>query len=113
MSSTVYRCDQSACSGTASGDCNGGSCSDDRHTDADLCPVGKCKGTAIVSVVDRVIQAIGKQVVARKGSACTDVGGGIRINESTDGRVIVTALQIVEPGFSGLTVAVLGFAEIL
>ena len=104
MSSTVYRCDQSACSGTASGDCNGGSCSDDRHTDADLCPVGKCKGTAIVGVIDWVVQAVGKQIVARKGGACTDVGGGIRINESTDGRVIVTALQIVEPGFSVVAV---------
>ena len=104
MSSTVYRCDQSACGGTAGGDSNSSSCGNDRHTDANLCPVGKCKGTAIVSVIDRVIQAIGKQVVARKGSACTDVGGGIRIDETADAGIVISALQVVEPGFSVVAV---------
>ncbi len=37
----------------------------------------------------------------------------IRIDESADGGVVVSGLEVVEPGFSGLTVAVLGFAEIL
>lgn len=41
----------------------------------------------------------------------TDIS--ICIDESTDGGIVITALQIVEPGFSGVSVAVLVFAGIL
>ena len=109
----VYSSNERACGGTAGGDSNSSRCGDDRHTDANLCPVGKCKGTAIVGVIDRVVQAVGKQIVARKSGACTDIRGGICIDETTDARVIITALQVVEPGFSGGAVAVLVFTGIL
>ena len=38
---------------------------------------------------------------------------GIRIDESVDGGVVISALQVVEPGFSGVAVAELVFIEIL
>lgn len=105
VSSTVYRCDQSACGSTAGGNSNSSRCGNDRYTDANLSPVGKCKGTAVVSVVDRVIQAIGKQIVARKGGACTNVRSGISIDEKANGRIVISALQVVEPGLSVIVVA--------
>ena len=44
-----------------------------------------------------------------RSSACQR----IRIDESAGAGVVVTALQVVEPGFSGAAVAVLVFAGIL
>ena len=41
----------------------------------------------------------------------TDIS--ICIDESTDGGIVITALQIVEPGFSGLAVAGMFYAGIL
>jgi hypothetical protein len=40
-------------------------------------------------------------------------GYRIRIDESTDGGIVITALEVVEPGFSGIAVATVAFAGIL
>ena len=37
----------------------------------------------------------------------------IRIDEPADGGIVVAALQVVEPGFSGIAVAVLSLTGVL
>ena len=54
--------------------------------------------TTRVTSVHRIVQTIGKHIVTQE--ILSSRGKGIRIDESTDGRIIVTALQVVEPGFS-------------
>ena len=59
----------------------------------------------------RIIVTICKHIVAKKTCSCT--GQAVRSDESADGGIVVTALEVVEPGFSGGAVAVLIFTGIL
>ena len=43
----------------------------------------------------------------------TSAGKGIRIDEPADAGIVISALKVVEPGFSGVAVAVLIFTGIL
>ena len=52
-----------------------------------------------ISTVNRIIAAVGKHVVAEDALAGGDIGVGI--DESTDFGVVITALQIIEPGILG------------
>ena len=58
-----------------------------------------------------IIITIRKHIVTQE--ALSGTCKGIRIDEPTDGRVVISALEVVEPGFSGVTVAALVFTEIL
>ena len=62
-----------------------------------------------INTVYRGVCAICKHIVPQE--PLTSGSEGIRIDESTDGGIVVTALQVVEPGFSVVVVAVL-FVEV-
>ena len=59
----------------------------------------------------RAIPAVSKHIVPQE--ALSGRSKRIRIDESADAGVVITALQVVEPGFSGGAVAVMVFAGIL
>ena len=54
---------------------------------------------------DWITVTIRKHIASQE--ALTRRSKGIRIDESADGGIVVAALEVVEPGFSGGTVAVL------
>ena len=60
---------------------------------------------------NRIIATVCKHIVAQE--ILTSRSKGIRIDETADAGIVITALEVVEPGFSGITVAVLVFARIL
>ena len=62
-----------------------------------------------INVIDGIIPTIRKHIVSAKSLSGTCKG--IRIDEPADGGVVVTALQVVEPGLSVVVVAVL-FGEV-
>ena len=59
----------------------------------------------------RTVPTIRKHIVTQ--NILSRRGEGIRIDESTDGGIVVTALEVVEPGFSGVTEARIVCTEIL
>ena len=59
----------------------------------------------------RTVPAIRKQIVSREAGVVIE--DGIVIQVSSNAGIVITALQVVEPGFSGGAVAVLVFAGIL
>ena len=60
---------------------------------------------------NRIVVAVGKPIVAEK--TLSSGGKDVCIDEAADGGVVVTALQVVEPGFSGGAVAGMVCPEIL
>ena len=58
-----------------------------------------------------IIITICKHIVAQE--TLTRTCKGIRIDESAGDGIVISALQVVEPGFSEVAVAVLVFARIL
>ena len=92
-----------SCATRSDSDCGCGS--DNRNADTDLCPVGQGYCTTVIGVVDGVVQAVGEQIVARKSSACTNVRSGVSIDETADAGIVISALQVIEPGFSVVVVA--------
>ena len=64
----------------------------------------------MVRIIVRAISTISKHIVTHETlpRACE----GIRIDESANGRIVVTALEVVEPGFSVVVVAV-PFVEVI
>jgi hypothetical protein len=60
---------------------------------------------------NRIIKAVRIHIAPKE--PLTSGSPGIRIDESANGRIVVTALEVVEPGFSGVAVAVLIFTGIL
>ena len=64
-----------------------------------------------ITTIHRVVATIGKHVITEK--TLPRASKGIRIDEPAEGGIVVTALQVVEPGFSGVAVAVLIFTGIL
>jgi hypothetical protein len=73
-------------------------------------PIMDACTTRVISV-NRIVQAICKHVVSNK--SLTSAGKGIRIDEPADAGIVISALEVVEPGFSGGAVAMLFFAGIL
>ena len=69
------------------------------------------KISSIVIIDYRVVVTIRKHIVTQE--ILTRGGEGIRINESAGAGVVVSRLQVVEPGFSGIAVDVLVFTRIL
>ena len=67
--------------------------------------------TGRITTIHRIILTIGKHVITEKTLPRTCKG--IRIDESADAGIIISALEVVEPGFSGVAVAVLIFTWIL
>ena len=59
----------------------------------------------------RTVPAIRKQIVSWEAGVVIE--DGIVIQVSSDAGIVVTALQVVEPGFYGIAVAVVVFTEIL
>ena len=59
----------------------------------------------------RAIPAVSKHIVPQE--ALSGRSKGICVDKSSDAGIVVTALQVVEPGFSGGAVAVLVFTGIL
>ena len=59
--------------------------------------------TGIITVY-RIVQAIGKHVVAQHSLTGGSIGVGIE--EAAPGGVIIAALEIIEPGFLGTLLAV-------
>ena len=66
--------------------------------------------TARIGLIHRVIITIGKHIVAYK--SLSSGRKGVCIDESADAGIVVTALQVVEPGFSVVVVAV-PFVEVI
>ena len=64
-----------------------------------------------ITTIHRVVATIGKHVITEK--TLPRASKGIRIDESADGGIVISALEVVEPGFSGVAVAVLFFTGIL
>ncbi len=64
----------------------------------------------MVCIVDGIIVTVSKHIVPQE--ALTSRSKGIRIDESANGRIVVTALEIVEPGFSVVVVTV-PFVEVI
>ena len=60
-----------------------------------------------IAAICRVIQAICKHVITK--DTLTDENEGIGIDESADSGVVITALQIIEPGILGGGLAILPF----
>ena len=58
----------------------------------------------------RYIIAVCKHIAANETKTCR--GKGVCIDESADAGIVVTALQVVEPGFSVVVVAV-PFVEVI
>ena len=54
-------------------------------------------------MIDRVIIAISKAIKPEEILPCGEVG--VRINESTGGRVVVAALEVVKLGFGVVVIA--------
>ena len=59
----------------------------------------------IVSTVDRIIQAIGKHVIAKYALAGGGVGVGV--DESAQFGIVITGLEVVERGLSVVDIATL------
>ena len=62
-------------------------------------------------MIDRVIAAVGKHVIAQE--ALTGGDEGIGVEESAPGGVVITALEIIEPGFLDYVVAIALFSGYL
>ena len=56
-----------------------------------------------INRINRIIQAIGEHVVAKNTLAGGGVGVGVE--EAADCGVVISALQIIEPGFLGFGMA--------
>ena len=67
--------------------------------------------TTRITIKNGIIVTIHKHIVSQEALACG--GEGIRIDESSDAGIVITALQVVEPGFSGITVAMVVFTGII
>ena len=63
--------------------------------------------TSWVTTICRVIKAIGKHVIAQ--DALTGAGEGVGIQESTYLWIIISGLEIIEPGFGIIELAVGAF----
>ena len=59
----------------------------------------------------RAIPAVSKHIVTQE--TLTRRGEGVRIDETTDAGIVISALQVVEPGFSGGAVATMVYLTIL
>ena len=59
----------------------------------------------------RAIPAVSKHIIAREALARRSIG--ICIDEAANAGIVITALQVVEPGFSGITVAMVVFTGII
>ena len=55
-------------------------------------------------MVNGIVAAVCKHIMAQE--SLTSASKGIRIDEPADAGIVVTALQVVEPGFSVVVVAV-------
>ena len=64
-----------------------------------------------IGTVHRIIPAIRKHIVTQEALASRSEG--ICVDKSADAGIVITALEVVEPGFSGIAVAVLVLAAIL
>ena len=62
-------------------------------------------------MVYRIIVTICKHIVTQE--ALSGRSKGIRIDEPANAGIVISGLEIVEPGFSEVAVAVLVFARIL
>ena len=62
------------------------------------------KISSIVIIDYRVVVTIRKHIVTQE--ILTRGGEGIRIDESADSGIVISALQVVEPGFSVVVVTV-------
>ena len=69
-----------------------------------LCPGGQI--ATRITEIDRVIEAVSKEIVAQEAALHTTEHHIICINKPTDLGIVVTALQVVEPGLSVVVVAV-------
>ena len=61
-----------------------------------------------ITSINNTIFTIRKQIPTQQCPACAEVTGVIRIQESTDRRIIIPALEVVEPGFTVVDVATVG-----
>ena len=59
----------------------------------------------------RYIVAVGKHIASQEPLPCTRKG--IRIDKPADAGIVITALEVAEPGFSGITVAMVFFTGII
>ena len=59
-----------------------------------------------VSIINRIIATVGKHIIAQQ----TLAGGGedVGIYKAADLRIIISALQIIEPGFSVVVITAVG-----
>ena len=67
-------------------------------------------GSRGILTIHRVVATIGKHVITEK--TLPRASKGIRIDESADAGIVISALQVVEPGFSVVVVAV-PFVEVI
>lgn len=47
--------------------------------------------------IHRVVHAIREQIVAQRRTIRTDICCVVRIDEPTDGRIVIPALEVIEP----------------
>ena len=64
------------------------------------------KMTVRIYTCNRIVSAVCEEVKTSKIAICTKQINRICINKPTDAGVIISALQVVEPGFSVVVVAV-------
>ena len=58
-----------------------------------------------VRIISRIVVTVGKHIVAQ--GALSSSNQPIRIKESTDFGIVISALQIIEPGLCGAGIATL------
>ena len=59
-----------------------------------------------VRTISRIVVTIGKHIVAKQALSGGDEG--IRVEESADFGIVISGLQVIEPGLSGVWAAKLG-----
>ena len=91
---------------TAGSNCgNDCSANNDGGANCNLGPVGQGPGASLILEVDRIIHAVDEELIAVNVTISTHGLDIIRIDEAAQIRIVVSAAQIVQPGFFIIDVA--------